>query len=59
MDQEKLVDYFIAKTDARFDRLEAKVDRLIAFRVLLIGAAVGISGLVSVIFQIAIAMAKH
>lgn len=52
-----LLKYYIDKTDSRLQSLEAKIDKLISFRVMLIGAAIGISGLVSAAFQVAIAIA--
>jgi len=54
-ENEKLLEYYIAKSDERLDRLESKVDKLISFRVMLVGAAVAVSGLVSVGFQIVMA----
>lgn len=52
MPSDDLLRYHMKQTDIRFDRLEKKVDKLISFRMMLIGAAVGASGLVSVIFQV-------
>lgn len=68
MPSDDLVKYFIQHTDKkfsdleeqtgkRFSGLEVKVDKLISFRWMLIGASVGISGLVSVLFQIGMAIA--
>lgn len=54
---DELLKYYIETSTIRFDRLEEKVDKLINFRIMLVGAAVGISGLVSVLFQVAIAIA--
>jgi hypothetical protein len=45
---EKLMEYF----EKRLDRLEQKLDDLISFRWLLVGAAVGVSGLLSVLFNV-------
>lgn len=56
MPSDDLLKYFIKQSNERFDSLEAKVDKLISFRILLIGASVGISGLVSVLFQIGMAI---
>jgi len=44
-----LIEYFIRHTDERFEKLEAKIDSLIAFRFMLIGAAAAVSGIVSVL----------
>ena len=52
MASDDLLKYFMKQTNERFDSLERKVDKLISFRLMLIGASVGISGLVSVFFQI-------
>jgi len=52
-----LLKYFIKMSNERFDSLEGKVDKLISFRWMLIGASVGISGIISVIFQIGMAIA--
>ena len=43
----ELVDYFIARTDERFDRLEAKVDRLNNFKVKVVATVIA----AGVIFQ--------
>lgn len=58
MASDDLVKYFIDHSNERFDRIEEKVDKLITFRLVLIGSAVGISGLVSIIFQVVVALAK-
>ena len=68
MPSDDLVKYFIQHTDKKFSELEvksgerfsaieAKVDKLITFRLVLIGSAVGISGLVSILFQVVMAIA--
>jgi hypothetical protein len=48
-----LLKYFIKETNKRFDDLDKKVDRLIGFRWMLVGAATAISAIVSGAFQIA------
>lgn len=50
--------YYIDHVDKRLDKIEEKVDALISFRVMLLGAAAGISGLVSVLIYVIGMMAK-
>lgn len=57
MPSDDLVKYFINHTDSRFDRLEKKVERLLNFRWMLIGAASAASVVVSVVFEVAKAFA--
>lgn len=57
MPSDDLVKYFIKHTNDRFDALEGKVDRLISFRWLLIGVSLGVSGVVSMAFQVIQAVA--
>lgn len=52
---EKLLPYFIDQTnerfnklDSRFDSVDSKLQELITFRMVLIGASVGVSGMFSV-----------
>lgn len=52
MPSDDLVKYFIKHTNERFDALEGKVDRLISFRWMLIGVSLGVSGVVSFLFQV-------
>lgn len=40
-------EYFIEQTNLRLDRIDGKLEQLITFRLVLIGASVGISGLFS------------
>ena len=47
-----LLRYYIEHSDKRFDALDEKIEKLISFRWLLIGASMGISGVVSVAFQV-------
>lgn len=54
MPSDDLLKYFIEKSNERFDAIEKKIDMLISFRLVLIGASVGVSGLISAIFQIAV-----
>lgn len=53
MPSDDLIKYYIEQSDKRFSQIDKKLDKLISFRVMLIGAAAGISGLVSVLFQVA------
>lgn len=57
MPQEKLLEYYIKKSDERFDRLEAKIDKLMGFKWRLVGAASGVSIVISVLFEMAKAIA--
>jgi hypothetical protein len=41
-------EYFIDQTNKRFDKIDEKLDELISFRIMLIGAATAISAIVSV-----------
>ena len=49
---DELLKYYISHSDKRFDALDQKVDKLISFRWLLIGASMGVSGIISVAFQV-------
>lgn len=51
-DDDKLLKYYISHSDKRFDALEEKVDKLISFRWMLVGASMGISGIISIAFQV-------
>lgn len=55
MSDTDLINYFIEHTNKRFDKIEEKVDQLISFRLILIGSAMGVSGVISVIFHVAMA----
>jgi uncharacterized membrane protein YadS len=46
--KEDKVEYFIEETNRRLEAIEAKLDRLISFRVMLLGASMTISAFVSV-----------
>jgi hypothetical protein len=48
----ELVDYFIAETDKKYERLERKVDQLLEFKWKIIGGSVGLSVFITVLFQI-------
>ena len=52
MDRQELVNYFIERTDERFDKLEAKIEQLISFRWMLIGASCAVSSIISIIIAI-------
>ena len=43
------LDYFIENTDKRLEKIEAKLEQLINFRMLLLGGAAVVSGIVSFI----------
>jgi len=45
---EEKLEYFIDQTNQRLVKIEEKLDRLISFRVMLIGASITISSLVSI-----------
>ena len=51
MDKE-LMEYFIEKTDERFDKLEYKIDKILEFKWQIIGGAVGISGLIGLVVNL-------
>lgn len=42
------LEYFIDQTNKRLEKMDEKLDRLITFRFLLIGASMALSGLFSV-----------
>ena len=44
-------DYFIDQTNDRLSNMDSKLDKLLEFRVMLIGASVGVSLLASVAFN--------
>jgi len=48
----KLMDYFIERTDARFDNIETKIDTLLKFKWQIISGATVVSIFVSVAFQL-------
>ena len=57
-DRSELVKYYIRHTDhrfgevnAEFEKVHAKLDRLIGFRWMLIGGAMGVRGVVSLAFE--------
>ena len=52
MSQKDLLDYYIKHADKRFDEIEKKVDKLISFRWMLIGASVSVSGIISIAIQL-------
>lgn len=56
-DQTELVKYYINHTDARFQEVNKKLDVLLKFRWMLIGASLAISGTVSIMFEVAKAIA--
>lgn len=58
MPHKDLIDYYIEHSDKRFDALEKKVDKVLSFRWMLIGAASGVSFVVSIVFKVLEAMAK-
>lgn len=58
MPNKELLDYYIRHTDQRFAEVNKKLDMLINFRWLLIGAAAGVSGIVSVLFQVVTLFSK-
>ena len=57
MPNKDLLDYYIEHTDKRFESVHEKLDQLLSFRWMLIGAALAISGTVSVLFEVAKAFA--
>jgi hypothetical protein len=52
MSQEKLVEYFIEQTNDRLERMEDKMDKLLAFKWQIIGGSVAISALVGLVGQV-------
>lgn len=50
MDKE-LLEYFISRTDKRFDQLERKLDTLLKFKWQIISGATVVSGLVAIAIQ--------
>jgi len=42
------LDYFIDQTNDRLDKIEGKLDQLISFRIMLVGASVTVSAFVSI-----------
>jgi len=57
MPNKELLDYYIEHTDKRFESIHAKLDEILKFRWMLMGAALAISGTVSVLFEVAKAFA--
>lgn len=49
MPSDDLIKDFIERTDKRFDRVDEKLDELIAFRWQIIGGSIGLSALFSVL----------
>lgn len=49
--EQDLIDYFIERTDERFDKLEDKVDTLLAFKWQIIGGSVIFSAFLTLVFQ--------
>lgn len=47
------IDYFIERTDKRFDQLDAKVDKLTEFKAFLLGSSFAISAITSVAIGLA------
>lgn len=48
----QLMEYFIEKTDARFDKIDKKLDMLLHFKWQIIGGATAVSILVTVSLQL-------
>ena len=46
------VEYFIEKTDARFDKIEKKIDKLLQFKWQIIGGAGAMSLLITILLQV-------
>lgn len=57
MPDRELLDYFIQHTDVRFEKVHEKLDILLKFRWMLIGASMAISGTISILFEVAKAIA--
>lgn len=57
MPSDDLLKYYIKESDKRFDRLEVKIDKLMSFKWKLVGAATGASVVISVLFEVAKAIA--
>jgi hypothetical protein len=54
MSDDKLLQYFIDSTNERLDKIEEKLDLLISFRIMLLGAAAVVSTVVALSVQILI-----
>jgi hypothetical protein len=51
MDDAKLMEYFIDQTNQRFDKIDHKLEQLVSFRLILIGVAMAVSAIISVVVQ--------
>lgn len=58
MSDEKLLEYFIERTDASLSEIKRDVHELKAFKWKMMGAVMVVSALVSAGFQVALALAK-
>lgn len=56
MEREKF-NYFLEETNKRLDKIDEKLERLISFRVLLIGMSMAVSALITVAINIALVYA--
>lgn len=52
MSNEEKYEYFIAQTNVRLEKMDEKLDQLISFRFMLIGASMAVSAMVSLIITI-------
>lgn len=58
MSEEKLLEYFIVRTDVSLTEIKRDVQELKAFKWKMMGAVMVVSALVSAGFQVALALAK-
>lgn len=56
--QESKFDYHIVQTNDRLKSIEHKLDTLISFRAMILGASAGLSLIVTVLFNIAVFLFK-
>lgn len=56
MEREKF-NYFLEETNKRLDKIDEKLERLISFRVLLIGMSMAVSALITVAINVALVYA--
>lgn len=48
----ELVDYFIRETNEKFDKLDDKVNQLLEFKWKVVGSSIGVSLVITAVFQI-------
>lgn len=53
-----LIDYFISKTDERFDKIEAKVDQVLKFKWQINGGTIVASAVITILLNLALFIFK-